>query len=118
MKDACTTKFANTEIAEATVCTAPRESANNSKTAQTMWKWCGVRIASIGNLGILSVAIHWTICSGSADVRLYDLADGKTISAAKEKGKTMPNKDVIAYAVDADTGRITWVLYGERRTQC
>jgi hypothetical protein len=29
----------------------------------------------------------------------------------------MPNKDVIAYAVDADTGRITWVLYGERRTQ-
>ena len=27
----------------------------------------------------------------------------------------MPNKDVIAYAVDADTGRITWVVYGERK---
>ena len=36
-------------------------------------------------------------------------------SVPTEKGKTMPNKDVIAYAVDADTGRITWVLYGERR---
>ena len=27
----------------------------------------------------------------------------------------MPNKDVIAYAVDADTGRIIWVCYGERK---
>ena len=28
----------------------------------------------------------------------------------------MNNKKVIAYAVDADTGCITWVLYEERRT--
>ena len=27
----------------------------------------------------------------------------------------MPNKEVIAYAVDADTGHITWVVYGERK---
>ena len=27
----------------------------------------------------------------------------------------MLNKDVIAYAVDADTGHITWVIYGERK---
>lgn len=27
----------------------------------------------------------------------------------------MNNKKVIAYAVDADTGRIIWVLYEERK---
>ena len=27
----------------------------------------------------------------------------------------MHNKEVIAYAVDADTGSIVWVLYGERK---
>lgn len=32
------------------------------------------------------------------------------IPAHVEKGKTMDNREVVAYAVDVDSGRIIWTL--------
>lgn len=72
------------------------------------WKWFGVRIVSITTRTTVLCDLIAKNCT-VAD-QLSQRLDQK-IFAVSEKGKTMANRKVVAYAVDVDTGRIVWTLW-------